>query len=119
MAREINNTQSYFDKLVKCIPTEILGAYIVIAGVIPSDQTKYALTISSIALLLVIPFYMSIVNKVTNKTQIVVSCISFIIWVYTLGGPFTVWGIYKGYIGSIILVFWALMTPMIVKPSDA
>lgn len=118
MAREINSTQPYFNKLVKCIPTEILGAYVVIAGVIPQDKLKYALTISSIVLLIIIPFYMSIITKVNNKLQIVASCISFVVWVYTLGGPFKAWGIYEGYIGSLILVLWTLIVPMIVKTKE-
>ena len=32
MARQINQTQPYQDKLVKLIPTEIIGAYTVLAG---------------------------------------------------------------------------------------
>jgi hypothetical protein len=32
MPREVNDTQSYFDKAVKLVPTEIVGAYMVLAG---------------------------------------------------------------------------------------
>lgn len=32
MAREINDNQQFTDKLVKLIPTEIIGAYMALAG---------------------------------------------------------------------------------------
>ena len=34
MAREVNNEQPFQDKVVKLIPTEIVGAYLVIMGII-------------------------------------------------------------------------------------
>ncbi len=34
MAREVNKDQPFQDKVVKLIPTEIVGAYLVILGII-------------------------------------------------------------------------------------
>ncbi len=34
MPREVNTTQAYADKIVKLVPTEIVGAYMVLAGII-------------------------------------------------------------------------------------
>ena len=40
MPREVNEIQPYTDTLVKLIPTEIVGAYMVIAGMLGFDPTK-------------------------------------------------------------------------------
>ncbi|HUI90612.1 MAG TPA: hypothetical protein VLX68_00055 [Chitinivibrionales bacterium] len=118
MGREVSVTQPYVDKLVKLIPTEILGAYTVIAGVVPADQVKVVLTASAAALLMLVPLYLWKISGVKNVAQLVVSAFSFVIWTYTLGGPFEAWGIYQGYIGSILLVLFTLIVPIVVRPAD-
>lgn len=41
MAREVNTGSSFQDKVVKLIPTEIVGAYLVVLGIIVRRrQTK-------------------------------------------------------------------------------
>ncbi len=46
MPREVNNTQPYTDKLVKLIPTEIVGAYMVLAGMIGFNPTSTAVPLT-------------------------------------------------------------------------
>lgn len=116
MAREINTTQPYSDKLIKLIPTEIVGAYMVLAGFldftpatsqiitspevnalqrIPDSELKVLLIqIIFFVLLLLTPLYLWKVSGVSNILQLTITALSFVIWVYTLGGPFVVWGIY-------------------------
>jgi hypothetical protein len=133
MAREVNNTQPYSDKLVKLIPSEIIGAYMVLsnilgysagniqASVIPkpvaeSDLKPLLVQIVFFVLLVLTPVYLKKISKVNNVTQLIVTTFSFVIWVYTLGGPFVVWGIYYSIIGSVVLVLWSLIVPLIVSP---
>jgi len=130
MAREINSTQPYADLLVKLIPTEIVGAYMVLAGLlgsgslgvstltaeIPDDVLRNGLIQAVFFVLLILtPFYLWFVTKVRYKWQIGICTVSFIIWVYTLGGPFVVWGVYYSLISSVILVLWTLITSLIVQ----
>ncbi len=125
MAREINSTQPYADLLVKLIPTEIVGAYMVLAGLlgsgslgistltetIPDNVLRNALIQAVFFVLLILtPFYLWFITNVRNKVQIAVCTVSFIVWVYTLGGPFVVWGVYYSLVSSVILVLWTLIT---------
>ena len=133
MAREVNATQPFANKLVKLIPTEIVGAYMVLAGIlgyaygaspaaqqIPDPELKAILIqVVFFALLVLTPLYLWRIGRVSNLVQLVVTTISYVIWVYTLGGPFVVWGIYHSVIGSVVLVLWSVITPLLVSPSPA
>lgn len=116
MAREIKETQKYKDRLLKLIPSEIVAAYMVLSGIIPSDSAKWGTLIVFIALLVLVPFYLKRIQNVQRNSQLMVTAISFVVWVYSLGGPFEVWGLYKPWIGSIILVLWTLTMPLVVNP---
>ncbi len=138
MAREVNSTQPYQDKLVKLIPTEIVGGYMVIAGLLgygadtmstsdgqaTSIVTDAALNATLIqvvffALLFATPLSLWKVSSVTNKIQLSVTTLAFAIWVYTLGGPFVVWSIYYPKVGSVVLVLWSIFVPLLVQSTDS
>ena len=136
MARQVNDTQPYQDKLVKLIPTEIVGAYMVLAGMLgfspaetsslnfavaqPNPDTELKALLIQIVfffLLVFTPVYLKKFGKVSNVVQLVVTSISYIVWIYTLGGPFVVWGIHYALVGSVVLVLWSLVIPVFVKPN--
>ncbi len=135
MPRAINATQPYRDKLLKLIPTEIVAAYMVLAGILgfgataaaPSVQQPSRLTDAELqpiliqvvffVLLVLTPVYLRKVSRVTGVAQLGVTTLSFAVWVYTLGGPFIVWDIYYPLIASVILVLWSLITPLFVSPA--
>ncbi len=103
MPREVNTTQAYADKIVKLVPTEIVGAYMVLAGIIgispaatsaPADSlSEILIQVVFFALLILTPLYLWRISGVTNVVQLIVTTLAFILWIYTLGGPFSVWGI--------------------------
>jgi hypothetical protein len=117
VAREVNDKQTYQDKVVKLIPTEIVGAYMVLAGIIPANSTKVWTLVISIALLVLTPVYLWRMSGVTNKVQLMVTTISFAVWIYSLGGPFAAWGLYQPFISSILLILWTLTIPVMVSPN--
>ena len=136
MAREVNNTQPYSDKLVKLIPSEIIGAYMVLSNILGStagsmqasvkpfpvtdnDLKPILLQVVFFVLLILTPVYLKKISRVNNITQLIVTTISFIIWVYTLGGPFIVWGIYYSLIGSVVLVLWSVIIPLFVPATGS
>lgn len=129
MPREVNNTQPYLDKAVKLVPTEIVGAYMVLVGVVggniasteaPTDQlTKILVCVIFGVLLVATPLYQIFISKVTNKVQIVITTIAFVLWVYNLGGPFSVLGIYEAKIAAALLTLWSLVIPLVVRPDSA
>lgn len=134
MSREINSTQPFQDKVVKLIPTEIVGAYMVLNGIIglpasPTAESMRALSATPVSddtlrfyliqavfaiLLVITPLYLTKVAKVTNRRQLAVTTMSFVVWAYTLGGPFVVWGLYYPLVASVLLVIWSLVVPMFV-----
>lgn len=128
MPREVNKDQPYVDKAVKLVPTEIVGAYMVLAGVVgfgsastaaPADQlSKILICVVFGVLLALTPLYQIFISKVTNKVQVIVTTIAFILWVYTLGGPFVVMGIYEPKVAAALLTLWSLVIPIAVRPAD-
>jgi len=133
MAREVNTTQPYYDKLVKLIPSEIIGAYLVLSNILgyaggsiqakafpgtvtEAEMRPVLIQIVFFTLLILTPVYLKKISKVNNAIQLAVTTISFVIWVYTLGGPFIVWGIYYSIIGSVVLVLWSVIVPVFVSP---
>jgi hypothetical protein len=138
MPRAVNDTQPYQDKLVKLIPTEIVGAYMVLAGFLgfspATTSALVSLTATSpisdielkktliqivfVILLILTPIYLWKVSKVTNGIQLLITTFSYVVWVYTLGGPFTVWGIYYVVVGSVALVLWSLIAPLFFSPKS-
>lgn len=120
MPREIKPTNEFRSKLLKLIPSEIVAAYMVLQGIIPEDSGKWGLIIVSLVLLIITPFYLSKFEKVKGTSQIAFSTFSFVVWVYTLGGPFENWGVHKPWIASIVLVLWTLIIPLFFKtnPED-
>jgi hypothetical protein len=118
MAREIKVNQEYRTRLLKLIPSEIVAAYMVLAGIIPPDRAKWGTLIVSIVLLVLVPFYMWRMQNVRRNSQLIVTTISFVVWLYSLGGPFAAWGLYESWIGSVILILWTLIIPVAVNPKS-
>ena len=119
MAREIKVNQDYKNKMLKLIPSEIIAAYMVVEGVIPDEHQKVGSIIVSVGLLILIPFYLNRFYQIRRFGQHLFIMIAFIIWVYTLGGPFRAWGVHEAYIGSILLVFYTLLIPLFYHPREA
>ena len=113
MSREINPTQPYQDKLVKLIPTEIVGAFLALDGIIKNQiHPAHLRAIVILALLALTPLYLWRIGKVTHVLQLIVSTISFGVWVNTIGQPVI------GYDATpaIILILWTLIIPLVVTP---
>jgi len=116
MAREIKPDQEYRSKLLKLIPSEIVAAYMVLHGVIPAEYAKWGLIIITLVLLILTPFYLKKFEKVKENLQIILSSLTFIIWVYSLnGGPFAHWNLYEPWIASVVLVLWTLIIPLLFR----
>lgn len=123
MAREIHHNQSYKDKLLKLIPSEVVGAYMVIQGIMSGQNIvvsgKDITTVFSWVVFLVVflltPLFLYRVHNVKRLSQLVITSISFLVWGYSLGGPFELNNLYHPQIASIILVLWTLIIPLAVK----
>jgi hypothetical protein len=70
-------------------------------------------------LLVITPLYLRKIAMVTNRRQLAATTVSFVIWAYTLGGPFIVWGLYYPIVASVLLVIWSLVVPMFVPAMES
>jgi len=115
MPRAIKQINMYKERLLKLIPSEIVAAYLALQGMIPQEHSKWGLLFISIFLLILTPFYLKKFQNVTNWVQVSITTLSFVIWVYTLGGPFELWGIHEPWIGSIAIVLWTMIVPLVIE----
>ena len=58
--------------------------------------------------------------NVDSIKQMIVSTLSFVVWVYALGGPFYAIAFIEAntWIGSIVLAFWSLISGLIMRPRN-
>ena len=121
---QVAKIDGYFDKLLKYIPTEIVGGWIAITGLIKSasDIPK-----NNILWILLIVFTALTAGYILQQTsepkkplavkQTTISTIAFIVWVFALGEPFDSLSFYNPIYGSILLILYNLTIPLI-NPTD-
>lgn len=114
MARSIESDRgSFLEVLLKLIPSEIIAVHVFIQGVMPR---LFAPTLVVFLLLAgITPLYLRQAMGVRSRPQLVVSTLSFVVWVYALGqGPFRFlrapW--WEPWYGSVLLALWTLVPPM-------
>jgi hypothetical protein len=113
----------YLERVAKYVPVEILGALLAIRGVLPAHGTPGALPAPAEVVLFVIlvvltPIYLvRIGGSAPQKVrQVTIATVSFVIWSYTIGGPFF-WDsvadlshhqiVYPGLAGALVVI-WSL-----------
>jgi phosphoglycerol transferase MdoB-like AlkP superfamily enzyme len=115
---------SYFTKIVKYIPTEIVAGYVALSGFIlggiDSQQEQYIyLWVVFIVLLILTPLYLHIATSESGKKPSlrhpVAGVLAFAVWAFASGGPFMQFQWYDRTMGSIILVLVCLCLPLIER----
>lgn len=114
--------REYFERLIKMIPAEVVGLYMVGSGMIP-NQRPYALAIWTVICLVGVVAIRAWGTSDTKEqlppqwTAVLISAVSFLIWVYSLGGPFAAYGLAEPYIGSLLILAWTFFVPIFYKGS--
>ncbi len=114
--------QSYMERLVKLIPAEVIGLYLVGQGIIPPAE-KVALTVWSIICLgLVVLVRAKSTGDRANSispqwSAVAVSTISFVIWVYNMPGPFQAYQVAIPFVGSLAVLVWTFIVPFLYQGS--
>jgi hypothetical protein len=117
MAREINTGDNYRDRLLKLIPSELLGTYMAVNAALismdPSTMSTVLLWVVFGICLAATPMWLWFGQGVRKVLQIVLTSIAFVIWVMTVSGPFTTIPGYKPFIGTVFLIlFSGLIAPL-------
>jgi hypothetical protein len=136
MARRIRTTafqaqaggkvDEYFDRVIKYIPSDVVGAWLAVTGFIPQANTADPNSETVLWLAFVVGAVLTAVwtaiqtreeGKPPAVLQIAVSTAAFVIWVIALGRPFNTIPGYQPYYGSLLLIAFTLISGRLV-PKD-
>lgn len=114
-----DETNTYKDRLVKLIPSEIVAAYVTLFGLISGVVSENKITLLWIVigvLFILTPFYLIKISGVKKMGQIIFSTFGFLIWVFATGSPIqNIWDFQVVFLASIILIIYTLIIPLIYK----
>jgi hypothetical protein len=96
---------NYLQRLFKYIPSEIILLFITCEKILlsQSDIPINLYWFISIFCFAATPFYLFFVAKVKKVSQLIISTLSFAVWVFAIGGPFSFLRWYKPLYGAITL----------------
>ncbi len=119
----------YTERLRKYIPTEAVGFWLTVEGMIKTAGDD--LPVSKVSVLwfvfvigLVFTFFWTRQKtqesgKKTAFTHIAISCGAFFVWVFGTGGPLVQsWGFYHPLFGSLLLVIYTVAVSFVIPPEQ-
>ncbi|BAZ39552.1 hypothetical protein NIES4101_55060 [Calothrix sp. NIES-4101] len=116
---------NYFQKIMKYIPSEIIGGWIAIQGIAKNITTQNTTFLWVILVFLTILTFFYINNQTSeaNKPpaikQTLISVGAFIIWTIAIGGePFESLSFYNSGYGVILMILYTLTIPIISLKHD-
>ena len=119
------SVDGYSDRLMKYIPSETIGFWLAVSGIIKSSedsqQTVLLWLFFVVGILLTIGWIFKQTNepdKPIARTQILISCGAFIVWVFATGEPFSSLDFYRPYYGSLLLITYTSLVALVV-PKDS
>jgi hypothetical protein len=120
------SADDYMTKLLKYVPPQIVGAYLLVQGILialTTDGTsgrQFALGTLLIVGAVSTFAYSARVLGVARQSQRLVSTLAFFVWVFALGGLFATFGWWKPGWGTIALVAFAFFVQFIrLSPNQA
>jgi hypothetical protein len=107
----------YASRLLKYIPTETVAAYLALSGVVVSaaGQNRAAMLWAVFVFgLLLTPLYLRRVGNVRSWLQLGISTAAFAVWVFALGGPWSLLSWYEPYQGTLLLIAFTTSAPLVI-----
>jgi hypothetical protein len=112
------SVDDYKDKLLKHIPAEAVATYVTLDGIIRSstqgDSLKVWLWVAFAVGLVGTPLYLWRLQGVNAPLQLSVSAASFILWVFAVGGAFSLYSWYHSWFASVALVGFTFLVPVVL-----
>ncbi len=116
---------TYFDKVVKNIPADIVAAWVTVTGLISAASDVPVATVLWIAFAfgLVLTFFWTLrqtreAGQPPAYTQSAIAAGAFAVWVLALGGPFATLAFYRPLYGSLLLIAYSLVVAVINPPES-
>jgi hypothetical protein len=116
--------KDYLERLTKMIPGEVIGLYLVGSGLIPKDQNIGLLVWSLVCLAAVVVVRAfgtadPAAKKGPSWIQVGIAAVAFVVWLYSMGGPFVAFGLYVPYVGSLLVLAWSFFVPYLYQGETA
>jgi hypothetical protein len=112
---------TYFDRVIKYIPADIVGAWIAVTGLVSSAGNVPKGTILWVAFVCGIALTCLWTLRQTSEpkkraaiTQTIISTVAFMVWVFALGGPFATLAFYSPLYGSLLLILYTLVVALVI-----
>ncbi len=118
---QVESISTYLDRLMKMLPAEVLSLYLVGSGIIPEESPRgvllgwFILCLIGVIALRVWGTSDKDAGLPVDWWHVTISAVAFIIWVYTIGGPFKLYGVHVEYIGSLLVLAWTFFVPLFYK----
>ena len=113
------NPDTYRDRLIKYIPTEVVAIYLAELGVVKvADPTQIPIVTVEWVLfgvtLLVSVIWQRRVMKVAKWQQVAIGTVAFFLWALSRGSPFDEsWGgWYRPLYGTMLMMFFTFLIPL-------
>jgi hypothetical protein len=105
---------TYFDKIVKYIPSDIIAAWVAATGAIAAaaDVPKHRILWIVFAFGILFTFLWKL-KQTRLRVQAAISTGAFVVWVFALGGPFSSLNWYNPVYGTLVLIGFTLVTGLI------
>lgn len=110
-----NPPDTYVDKIIKYIPSDVVAAWVAATGLIAGAANIPKTTLLWICFAagaIITPFWVlrqtGTPSGPPQYKHAAVSTVSFIVWVFALGGPFATLSWYNPIYGSLLLIFVTL-----------
>lgn len=100
----------YWARLAKYVPIEIIGAYLIIAGILDTayrdqlTQHQFALAVLGLLGLLASWLFTQRVLNVVRRTQLTMTVAAFAVWTFATGGYFATTAWWQPWMGTIAVV---------------
>jgi hypothetical protein len=125
--REITPENDFKDRLVKLIPAEFIAAYLTINNLVQGNDEKslfWTQVIAIAVMFAVLPFYQLRVLNIRGFGQNAATCGAFLLWVASIGSPLNS-DVFRDAVfpyqplhGTVAMVLWTLVAPVLNKKSD-
>jgi hypothetical protein len=105
---------TYFDKIVKYIPSDIIAAWVAATSAIAAaaDVPKERILWIVFTFGILLTFLWKL-KQTQLRVQAAISTGAFIVWVFALGGPFSSLNWYNPLYGTLVLIGFTLVTGLI------
>jgi hypothetical protein len=115
----------YLERLLKMIPGEIVGVYMIGSGFLPPDAPAFMIgwPVVCLILLIILRIYGTAEgNDPWQRVPVFVAAGAFVLWIFWLGGPFELLQVpYRENLASLAVAVWSFVIPIFYKgpPSSA